>query len=353
MAQPEGHRDPGYLVETIKREQVTVLQLVPSLLRQLLAEPGFAECDSLKWVYCGGEEMPAELVRKFKAQHSGKLVNLYGPTEAAIDSVFGVCNELEDPVAIGRPIANVTAYVLDEWQQPVPVGVQGELYVGGAGLGRGYHHQAALTAERFVPDAFGAEGTRLYRTGDLVRWRADGRLVFCGRVDEQVKVRGHRIELGEIEMVLQQHEAVREAVVSVREDVAEQRELVGYVVGEAIAISELRQYLKERLPDYMVPSWFVWLDELPLSPSGKVARRALPAPERVGSEIDTGEESRSPIEEIVAAVWSELLHVSQLRVGDNFFELGGHSLLATQLVSRLRTAFSVELPLRLLFDVPT
>src|SRR6185369_6949612 len=154
MAQPEGHRDPGYLVETIRREQVTVLQLVPSLLRQLLAEPGFAECASLRWVCCGGEEMPAELVRRFKAQHAEKLVNLYGPTEAAIDSVYGVCSEREEPVAIGRPIANVTAYVLDEWQQPVPAGVPGELYVGGAGLARGYHHQAGLTAERFVPDPF-------------------------------------------------------------------------------------------------------------------------------------------------------------------------------------------------------
>jgi amino acid adenylation domain-containing protein len=356
VAQPEGHRDPGYLVETIRREQVTVLQLVPSLLRQLLAEPGFASCESLKWICCGGEEMPAELVRKFKEQHTCELVNLYGPTEAAIDSVYGVCSGEEEPVAIGRPIANATVYVLDEWQKPVPIGVPGELYVGGAGLGRGYHQQAALTAERFVPDPFSAEGgARLYRTGDLVRWRADGRLVFCGRVDEQVKVRGHRIELGEIETVLQQHAAVQEAVVVVREDVAEQRELVGYVVGQeemSVSSSELRQYLKERLPDYMVPSWLVWLDELPLSPSGKVARRALPAPERVGSE-QGAEESRTPIEEIVAGVWSELLHVSQLRVADNFFELGGHSLLATQLVSRLRTAFSVELPLRLLFDAPT
>src|ERR1043166_8673785 len=352
MAQPERHGDPSYLVETIRREQVTVLQLVPSLLRHLLDESGFASCESLKWVCCGGEELPVELVKRFKAQHAGELVNLYGPIEAAIDSAYEVCSGDEKVVAIGRPIANVDVYVLDEQQGAVPIGIPGELYVGGEGLARGYHQQAALTAERFVPHPFGAEaGARLYRTGDLVRWQADGRLVFCGRVDEQVKLRGFRIELGEIESVLCEHAAVREAVVMVREDVAEQRELVGYVVGNEISGSELREYLKERLPDYMVPSWLVWLSELPLTPNGKLDRRALPAPERVSAE--SGAEIRNPIEEIVAGIWSELLHVSQLRAGDNFFELGGHSLLATQLVSRLRAAFSVELPLRLLFEFPT
>ncbi|HSL68755.1 MAG TPA: condensation domain-containing protein, partial [Longimicrobiales bacterium] len=215
-------------------------------------------------------------------------------------------------------------------------------------------NSAALTAERFVPHPFSTVlGARLYGTGDLVRYLANGDLEFLGRVDEQVKLRGFRIELGEIESVLCEHTAVREAVVVVREDVAGQRELVGYVVGETVANSELRAYLKERLPDYMVPSWLVWLAELPLTPNGKLDRRALPAPERVSSELSEEIGNRSPIEEMVAGIWSELLHVSQLRAGDNFFELGGHSLLATQLILRLWTAFDIELPLRLLFESPT
>ena len=288
-----------------------------------------------------------------------EVVNNYGPTENTVVATSGVVRRGASPgqlPSLGRPIANTELYLLDPKGQPQPVGVGGEIYLGGAGLARGYHNQPALTAERFVPHPFSTEaGARLYRTGDLGRYLANGELEFLGRVDEQVKLRGFRIELGEIESVLQQHAAVREAVVIVREDVAEQRELVGYVVaaeGETVASSELRQYLKERLPDYMVPSWLVWLAELPLTPNGKIARRALPAPERVSAEPgETG--SRSPIEEIVAGIWSELLHVGQVRVADNFFELGGHSLLATQLISRLRTAFSLELPLRLLFEVPT
>src|ERR1051326_8687393 len=335
---------------------INVILLTTAVFNQIVREDPqtFA---GLKYVMFGGEAADVKWVRTVLENGApANLINVYGPTEnATFSSTFRVAevSEIATTIPIGPAVANTQVYVLDERQQLVPIGVAGELYVGGDGLARGYLNSPTLTAARFVPHPFSAEaGARLYRTGDLVRYLASGDLEFLGRVDEQVKLRGFRIELGEIESVLCEHSAVREAVVMVREDVVDQKELVGYVVGEEIAASELRAVLKERLPDYMVPSWLVWLSELPLTPNGKLDRRALPAPERVSSDSST-EETRSPIEEIVAGTWSELLHVSQLRAGDNFFELGGHSLLATQLVSRLRTAFSLELPLRLLFEFPT
>src|SRR6185369_6309242 len=245
-------------------------------------------------------------------------------------------------VPIGRPLWNTEVYLLDEWQQPVPVGVAGELYLGGVGLARGYHQQPALTAERFVPHPFSATaGARLYRTGDLVRWRADGAIEFVGRVDEQVKLRGFRIELGEIESVLQQHEAVREAVVVVRET-EEHKQLVGYVIaaeGATVASSELRQYLKERLPDYMVPQAFVTLEQWPLTLNGKLDKRALPAPD--GNRLQRAREYKAPrteAEKVLAQIWAEVLRVETVGIHDNFFELGGDSILSIQIVARARRA---------------
>jgi amino acid adenylation domain-containing protein len=358
LAQPGGHQDSAYLVNTIAAAGVTVLQVVPTLLQLLVKEAGLEECDKLRRVFCGGEVLSSELAAQVHARLGQvELYNLYGPTEATIDATCWPCVEAgESSVPIGRPIANLNVYVLDQAMRLAPVGVSGELYLGGAGLARGYQGRAELTAERFVPHPYSTEaGARLYRTGDLVRYRSGGELEYVGRVDHQVKVRGYRIELGEIEAALRGCEQVREAVVMVRGDGAAQQ-LVAYIVAEdgaAVTSSELRTQLLEQLPEYMAPSQYVLLERLPLTPSGKIDRRALPA-------IDVGHglaasyvAPRDPDEEILAGIWTQLLQVQQVGIHDDFFALGGHSLLATQLVSRVRNVFQVEVALRQLFDKPT
>jgi acyl carrier protein len=254
---------------------------------------------------------------------------------------------------IGERIPDLQIYVLDEARQPVPIGVPGELYVGGAGLARGYLQRPALTAERFVLHSWASEGVRLYRTGDRGRYLANGDLEYLGRVDRQVKVRGFRIELGEIEAVLSEHEKVSEAVVIAREENGEKR-LVGYVVGEA-ETAELRRYLQQRLPEYMIPSAWVKLDALPLTTNGKVDRRALPTPDATTGleDKDTYVAPRTPIEAGLTAIWSEVLKIDRIGIHDNFFTLGGHSLLATQVITRLRSVYNVDVPLRRLFESPT
>jgi len=282
-----------------------------------------------------------------------RLINEYGPTE----TVVGCCvyevpagTTLAGAVPIGRPICNTQLYILDSHLQPTPVGVPGELYIGGDGLARGYLNRPDLTAERFIPHPFSDEpGARLYKTGDLARYQLDGNLVFLGRIDDQVKIRGFRIELGEVEAVLSQHSAVHEAVVIVREDTPGDRRLVAYVVPQeeqSPTVGHLRSFLREKLPEYMLPSAFVILEQLPLTPNGKVDRRALPRPERKGPFVAP----RNPVEERLAGMWAEVLGLERVGIHDNFFELGGHSLLATQVISRLRAAFRVELPVRRLFD---
>src|ERR1051326_671305 len=287
------------------------------------------------------------------------VVNNYGPTENTVVTTSGVVRsegrEGQLPT-LGRPIANTEVYLLNPQGQPQPVGVSGELYLSGAGLARGYHNQPALTADRFVPHPFSAEpGARLYRTGDLARYLPNGEIEFLGRVDEQVKLRGFRIELGEIETVLQQHAAVRAAQVIVREDVAQQKELVGYVVAQEIVTitsSELRQYLRERLPDYMVPSWLVWLTELPLTPNGKIDRRALPAPHKQGAS-ENQVPPRNTLELKLAQCWEQLFGFGPISVKDNFFDLGGHSLLAVPMVTMAEKSLGRKIPLALLFQGPT
>jgi amino acid adenylation domain-containing protein/natural product biosynthesis luciferase-like monooxygenase protein len=326
-----------------------VLQATPAMWR-MLREAGW-EVEGVK-VLCGGEALPVDLAQWLTAG-SGHVWNLYGPTETTI---WSAASRLEGGgrVTIGGPIGNTQIYVLDARLQAVPIGVCGELYVGGLGLGRGYLRRFGLTAERFVPSPFGS-GERLYRTGDVARWRADGNLEFLGRCDHQVKIRGYRIELGEIAATLLQSPGVRQAVVVAREDEPGNKWLVAYIVGEGTALetSELRAHLKNRLPEYMVPAVFVALAAMPLTPNGKVDYKALPAPEGRPQGLVEYVAPRTPSEEMLAGMWAEVLGLERVGVHDNFFELGGHSLLATRVIARARKTFEVELPLRVLFEAPT
>ncbi len=321
-----------------------------------MQQQGVETCSSLRRVFCGGEALPLEAQEKFFTLLDADLVNQYGPTETSIDVTFWNCKPGPQlrTVPIGRPNANNTTYVLDRNLNPVPVGVAGQLYIGGVCIGRGYLNRPCLSAERFIPDLFSKrEGDRMYMTGDLARYMPDGNIEFLGRIDGQVKVRGFRIEVGEIESALASHAAITECVVVAREETSGDKRLVGYVVGrQQVSSQELREYLRERLPDYMVPGAIVQLQAMPLTASGKLDRRALPKPElgREGSEY-VG--PRTAVEEIVSGIWAEVLRVEKVGISDNFFELGGHSLLAMQLVSRVRNILGVEVSLRSLFTSPT
>ncbi len=352
IARPGGHQDPAYLAELIARQGVTIAHFVPSMLDIFLRGAELERCGSLRDVMCSGEALSLETKNQFLASLPGRLHNLYGPTEAAVDVSAWLCTPNSAQVPIGRPIANMRLYVLDVDHEPVPIGVGGELYIGGVGLARGYLGRVGLTGERFVPSPFG-DGERLYRTGDLARWRADGELEYLGRIDHQVKVRGYRIELGEIEARLVEHDSVGQAVVVARDEGAD-RQLVAYIVGDGVAPepSLLRAHLKHSLPDYMMPSAFVLLDALPLTPNGKVDRRALPAPE--GDAVVRGEyvAPRTPVEELLASIWCEVLKLDRVGVNDNFFELGGHSLLAIKFIAQL-WARGMKLDVRSVFATPT
>ncbi|MCA1568672.1 MAG: amino acid adenylation domain-containing protein [Acidobacteria bacterium] len=359
----ETAKDPRRLLAYLAAWRVTRLVVVPSLLRMLLDsdEDIQSRLPNLKYWVTSGEALSRELLQLFREQlPQATLINLYGSSEVAADvTCYEAHEEIEGvSVPIGRPIANSQAYLLDSTIRPVPVGVTGELYVGGAGLARGYLNRPALTAEKFVPHPFSAEpGARLYKTGDLARYRPDGEIEFLGRADHQVKVRGHRIELGEVEAALAAHPSVRESAVVLGEDTAGEARLVAYVVAKAsveTAGDELRRFLQEKLPAFMIPAVFVRLDALPLMPSGKVDRCALPAPE----EKDLHRERdyvapRTPLEEQLAGIWAEVLSLKQVGARDNFFELGGHSLTATRVVSQVRERLHTELTLRQLFTYPT
>ncbi|HEX7242948.1 MAG TPA: amino acid adenylation domain-containing protein, partial [Longimicrobiaceae bacterium] len=356
LARPDGHRDPAYLAEALAGEGITVLQAVPSLLSALLEED-LSGAASLRRLFCGGEALPAELARTARERTGAELYNLYGPTEACIDTTWARYDGEGggSGVPIGRPITGARVHVLDAEANPAPIGVPGELCVGGEGLARGYLGRPELTAERFVPDPFSPEaGGRLYRTGDRARWLASGELEFLGRIDQQVKLRGFRIEPGEIEAALLGEPGVREAAVVVREDAPGDPRLVGYVVpaaGATLPAAELREGLRRRLPEHMVPGAVVVLDALPLTPAGKLDRRALPAPAGAGEEGYAA--PRTPTEEVVAGIFAEVLGAERVGAQDNFFELGGHSLLATRVVARVAPALGIELPLRVLFEAQT
>jgi len=363
LADRETVVDGARLVERIESSGATVMQATPATWR-LLLETGWQGRPGLK-VLCGGEAFPPDLARELLGR-VGSLWNVYGPTETTVwSSVHPVAPEDPEsgrPVPLGGPIANTEVYLLDRFErgpEPMPDGVPGELYIGGEGLARGYFGRPDLTAERFVPDSFGGRpGARLYRTGDLVRRRPrDGALEFLGRADFQVKIRGFRIELGEVETVLSTYPGIRGCVAVVREDRPGDRRLVAYLVAEdeTPRPRELRAFLVQRLPEYMVPSDFVALERLPLTPSGKVDRRALPSPDpaaRVEDEV-VYVAPRTPAEEVLAGIWSEVLGVERVGAGDDFFNLGGHSLSAARVLSRVRNAFGIELPLSLMFDKRT
>jgi amino acid adenylation domain-containing protein len=357
LARPGGHRDPFYLARWIEERGISVIHFVPSMLQTFLDTPGLERCGTLRLIVASGEALKRPLVQRCHERLRAELHNLYGPTEAAVDVSHGPCERGEEgPVSIGRPIANTGLFVLDESLRPVPVGVPGELCIGGISLARGYRKAPGRTAERFVPDPRPASpGARLYRTGDRARLREDGALEFLGRLDHQVKLRGVRIELGEVEAALSEHPSVREAAVALDESGAEPR-LIGYVVpaGGRPAPSDLRRYLLAKLPEAMVPGAFVELRSLPVGPSGKLDRRALPQPTPIEPRRSAVyAPPRTPAEERLAAIWCDLLDLERVATFDSFFDLGGHSLLAARLIARIRDRLGVELPLRAVFAGPT
>ena len=349
VAEPGAHRDPLELRRVINAGAVSVLHFVPSMLQAFVVSGELEHCPSLRQVMCSGEALPYELQQQFRQRHDARLHNLYGPTEAAIDVSYWACDEENErhQVPIGRPIDNLRLYILDGFLEPVPQGVAGELYIGGVGLARGYHLRPGLTAERFVADPFGT-GERLYRTGDLARWRVDGAIEYVGRIDHQVKIRGLRIELGEIEARLQGLASVEEAVVIAR-DTAQGKQLVGYVVAHSEGES-LRRELLEHLPEYMVPAQILVLPAMPLSPNGKLDRKALPAPEFASSPRGYVAPSND-LEQQLADIWQGVLGIEQVGITDDFFELGGHSLLLTQVGMTLRKRLNLDLPLHRLFEL--
>lgn len=358
MARPAGHQDSSYLVRTVKEKAITMLQVVPSMLKLLVHEPEFSQCSSLRWLFSGGEALTDDLAREVTTKLPIPLVNLYGPTEATIDTTYWMSHTSHgSKVSLGRPISNAQLYVLDDAGRPMPAGVAGELYIGGDGVARGYLNLPELTAERFLPDPFGVKGgARIYRTGDQVRWREDGNLEFLGRLDHQIKLAGYRIELGEIETILQRYPGVEHAAVIVHQDVAGEKRLTGYIVktagNEVLSISEVRDYLRLRVPEYMIPSTLMILDKMPLTNSGKIDRNKLPAPE-TGVHSCPYVAPASEIEKHLCDIWSKVLGVERVGVNDSFFELGGHSILAIQIIRRTNQAFKVNLPMRSIFQEST
>ncbi len=344
-----------FLPSAEARDEVTLINTVPSAMAELVRMK--AVPPSVKTINLAGEALTETLVNEiYSSTPAEKLYNLYGPTEDTTYSTYTLTHP-GSLVTIGKPVANTQAYVLDNHGHPLPIGVPGELYLAGAGLARGYFGRPDLTVERFVPNRFSVErNARMYKTGDLCRWFPDGDLEYLGRLDNQVKLRGFRIELGEIEAVLAKHASVRQCVLMAREDEPGMKRLVAYVVAaesENLSEDTLREHLKQSLPEFMIPSAFVALDSFPLTPNGKVNRKALPAPERKAEGEDDYIAPRTPLEEAVAAIWAKVLRLERVSVTDDFFALGGHSLLATQVISRVRQSLGADLPLRAMFESST
>ncbi|MEK6282496.1 MAG: non-ribosomal peptide synthetase, partial [Acidobacteriota bacterium] len=358
--------DPEELLNYLTDTRVERIFLPPVALRQL-AEVSLSQGTiptSIREIITAGEQLKVtQTIADFLTNIGDcTLRNQYGPTESHVvteQSLEGPTQSWLTLPPIGTPIANARIYVLDSHLQPVPIGVSGTLHIGGLGLARGYLNRPELTAEKFIPDPFSEEaGSRLYNSGDIARFLADGTIEFLGRADYQLKIRGFRVEPGEVERVLEQHPAVKEAVVIAGENAIGDKQLVAYVVrdtAQSSSVSHLIGFMRERVPDYMIPSAFVELDSLPLSPNGKLDRRRLPLPKGARPQLEKSFVApRTPIEETIAAIWQKILGLKTVGVEDNFFDLGGHSLLATQVISRIRNAFEVEsLSLRRLFETPT
>jgi amino acid adenylation domain-containing protein len=355
VARPGGHRDPAYLVNLIAEHGITTLHFVPSMLSIFLESAGRERCRSVRQVFASGEALPFELQQRFFERLGSELHNLYGPTEAAVDVTYWPCrpDSRLSIVPIGRPIANTQIYILDGNLQPVPIGVAGELHIGGIGLARGYLNRPDLTAEKFIPDPFSeTPGARLYKTGDLARFLADGNIEYLGRIDHQVKLRGFRIELGEVEAVLGECTGVLQAVVVVREDNAGDKRLVAYLIaapGKRLEVENLRRETKNKLPEYMVPSRFVFLESFPMTTSGKVDRKALPAPPLERGSSTTVVVPRNELESEIASIFAQVLGLLSVGVTDNFFDLGGHSLLAGRLLSQINQTTGRQIALSALF----
>ncbi len=359
VAQPGGHQDTAYLVKLIAREKITTLHFVPSMLQIFLEESGIETLTSIQRVICSGEVLSLELQKRFFARLKAELHNLYGPTEAAIDVTFWQCQRQSNLpfVPIGRAIANTQIYLLDSEGQPVPIGIPGELHIGGEGLARGYLDRPELTAEKFIPHPFSNKpGTHLYKTGDLARYLPNGEIEYIGRIDHQVKIRGFRIELGEIEAVLSQHPQVQTTVVVAWKDKPNSKRLAAYFVpnnNQTPNTTELRNFLKARLPEYMLPSVFVMLEAIPLTSNGKVNRKALPAPDSSRPELAAVFVApRTPVEIKLAEIWCELLRLEQVGIYDNFFDLGGDSILSIQISHKANQA-GLQLTSKQLFDRQT
>jgi amino acid adenylation domain-containing protein len=347
--------DGNKLMRLMEDTNTTVMQATPATW-QILLEAGWHGKEDLK-ALCGGEAIPLELVDKLLPRVAS-LWNMYGPTETTVWSTTGKLTQAEGFIPIGKPIDNTTVHILDEWLRPVPIGVPGELHIGGDGLARGYHNRPDLTAEKFIPDPFSHKtDARLYKTGDLARFLPNGTIQFFGRMDNQVKVRGFRIELGEIETILDRQSDVRQNVVVVREDKPGDKRLVAYIIAEdsrTLDMARLRESLHETLPQYMIPSAFVELDSFPLTPNGKINRRALPPPDPTMFEtVETYVAPRNATEAKLAKIWEEVLQLERVGIHDNFFDLGGHSLLAVRLFSQIEKTFDKQLPLATLFRSPT
>jgi amino acid adenylation domain-containing protein len=360
LATPGLHKDIPYLVNIIKQHAITVVQFTPSFLNILKDYTELSECTSLQKIFCGGEALNSNLIHVLNTKLDVIFCNLYGPTETCIVSTYWPSNKNFNNliVPIGRPIYNTQIYILDNYLQPVPIGITGQLYIGGDGLARGYLNHPELTDEKFINYRFSDKPqTKLYKTGDLARYLPDGNIEYLGRNDFQIKIRGFRIELGEIESKLREHSNISEAVVSVYEPILGDKRLAAYLVpvkDSMPSASELRDFLKSKLPDYMVPTSFVFLDALPLTLNGKLDRKALPEPDH--HRYDLGTEffaPRSPLENQLAKIWVEVLCLDRIGINDNFFELGGHSLLVTQVIVRIGEQLSVRLSLSSLFESPT
>lgn len=362
IARPEGHKDTGYLIDLIQSAGITTLHFVPSMLSLFVADAKSSQCTSIKRVICSGEALSYDLQTRFFARLDTQLHNLYGPTEAAVDVTYWACRRdySANVVPIGKPIANIQIHILDSFMQPVPVGVNGELHIGGIGLARGYHQRDDLTAAKFVANPFSAEqGARLYKTGDLVRYLADGNIEYLQRIDNQVKLRGFRIELGEVEAMMCSCAGVREAVVVKRTNTTGYDYLAAYITrdpaltGAAPSEAELLREAAQKMPAHCVPSALIVLDAIPLTPNGKVDLKALPNHSFASQQNSQLHPPRNQTERELVALWCALLKLDQISIEDNFFDLGGHSLLAVQLMAQIETRFGQKLPLSALIKGPS